>query len=42
VDRISGAQVVLDILNDEIDEVIAVVEKHGDEKIANLRFSVLV
>ena len=31
VDGVSWAQVVLDILNNEIDKIIAIVEQHRDE-----------
>jgi len=31
MDWVSGTQVVLDILDDEIDKIIAIVEQHRDE-----------
>ena len=42
VDWISGGEIVFDVLNDQFDQIIALVEQHRNEQVPNLLFRVLV
>ena len=42
VDWISGGEIVFDVLNDQLDQIIALVEQHRNEQVPNLLFRVLV
>ena len=42
VDWISGGEIVFDVLNDQFDQIIALVEQHRNEQVPNLLFRVLI